>query len=70
MIGSVVLFVGMSINYRLLEREKEEEERERDYPKEECAAMLAPPSPSKAKEDDPSAAITMDEVARMDEDTV
>lgn len=74
MIGSIVLFIGMSINYRLLEREKKEEEkREKEEPKEESAAMLAPPS-SKAngdtEEDNPPAAVTMDEVARMDEDTV
>ncbi|TWW56083.1 monocarboxylate transporter 1-like [Takifugu flavidus] len=75
MIGSVILFIGMSINYRLLEREKKEEaKREREEPKEERAAMLAPPSPSKSNEDteekNPPAAVTVDEVARMDEDTV
>lgn len=75
MIGSVILFIGMSINYRLLEREKKEEaKREREEPKEECAAMLAPPSPSKSNEDAEEkslpAAVTVDEVARMDEDTV
>lgn len=75
MIGSIVLFIGMSINDRLLAREKKEEEkREKEEPKEECAAMLAPPSPSKTNEDaeenNAPTAITMDEVARMDEDTV
>lgn len=74
-IGSVILFIGMSINYRLLAREKKDEDRrEQEEPKEECAAMLAPPSPSKSNEDgeddNPPAGITMDEVARMDEDTV
>jgi MCP family monocarboxylic acid transporter-like MFS transporter 2 len=40
-ISSVFLFVGMGINYKLLEREKEEEERrETERPKEECTAML------------------------------
>nr|XP_046252178.1 monocarboxylate transporter 1-like [Scatophagus argus]XP_046252179.1 monocarboxylate transporter 1-like [Scatophagus argus] len=75
MVASVILFVGMSINYRLLERERKEEERkEREEPKEERAAMLAPPSPSKSNEDveenNTPAAVTMDEVVRMDEDTV
>lgn len=75
MVSSVVLFVGMSINYHLLERErKEAEKREREEPKEERTAMLAPPSPSKSNEDveenNTPAAVTMDEVAKMDEDTV
>uniref|UniRef100_A0A3Q3WXC0 Monocarboxylate transporter 1 n=1 Tax=Mola mola TaxID=94237 RepID=A0A3Q3WXC0_MOLML len=74
-IGSIILFVGMGINYRLLDREKKEEERrEREAPKEECAAMLAPPSPSKSNEDveenNATAGVAVDEVARMDEDTV
>ncbi|XP_018519961.1 monocarboxylate transporter 1 [Lates calcarifer] len=73
-IASVFLFVGMGINYHLLERErKEEERREREEPKEERAAMLAPPSPSKSNEranEDAPAAVTMDDVAKMDEDTV
>ncbi|KAM6976970.1 monocarboxylate transporter 1-like, partial [Aplochiton taeniatus] len=51
-VASVFLFVGMGINYRLLERERKEEERkEREEPKEERAAMLAPPSPAKEKEE-------------------
>ncbi|XP_020510552.2 monocarboxylate transporter 1-like [Labrus bergylta] len=74
-VASVVLFVGMGINYRLLERErKEEERRERDEPKEELTAMLAPPSPSKANEDGEEnnvpAAVTLAEISKMDEDTV
>ncbi|KAM9350752.1 monocarboxylate transporter 1-like [Symphorus nematophorus] len=74
-ISSVVLFVGMGINYRLLDKErKEEERREREEPKEERTAMLSPPSPSKSDEEvgenNVPAAVTLDEVARMDEDTV
>lgn len=74
-VASVVLFVGMGINYRLLDKErKEEERREREEPKEERTAMLAPPSPSKSDEEvgenNVPAAVTLDEVARMDEDTV
>ncbi|XP_054466013.1 monocarboxylate transporter 1-like [Anoplopoma fimbria] len=74
-VASVVLFVGMGINYRLLAREKKEEERkEREEPKEERTAMLAPASPSKsdgeAEENTVPAAIMLDEVAKMDEDTV
>lgn len=74
-VSSVILFIGMSINYRLLDRErKEEERREREQPKEERTAMLTPPSPSKSDEDkaeeNAPAAVTLDEVARMDEDTV
>lgn len=74
-ISSIILFVGMGINYRLLEREKKKaERREREEPKEERTAMLTPPSPSKSKEDmednDAAAAAASDNVARMDEDTV
>lgn len=74
-VASVILFVGMGINYRLLAQEKKEEERrEREEPKEERTAMLAPPSPSKspeeAEENDVQAAVTLDDVAKMDEDTV
>lgn len=70
----MILFVGMGINYRLLDREKKEaDRREREEPKEECAAMLAPPSPSKSKadaEDGAATAVASENVARMDEDTV
>ncbi|KAG8003005.1 Monocarboxylate transporter 1 [Nibea albiflora] len=73
-VASVVLFIGMGINYRLLDRERKAEEREEKDLKEERAAMLAPPSPSKsadgAEENNVSPAVTMDEVAKMDEDTV
>lgn len=74
-VASIVLFLGMGINYRLLAQEKKNEEsKEREEPKEERTAMLAPPSPSKsdegAEENATSAAVMLDEVARMDEDTV
>ncbi|XP_037540561.1 monocarboxylate transporter 1 [Nematolebias whitei] len=72
-IASVFLFVGMGINYHLLDKEKKEEEKkEREEPKEERTAMLDAPSPQKsdAAADDESAAITLDDVAKMDEDTV
>ncbi|XP_068601974.1 monocarboxylate transporter 1-like [Brachionichthys hirsutus] len=74
-LAGVILFVGMSINYRLLERERKAEERkEREEPKEERTAMLAPPSPSKSagepEDNDSPSAATLDEVARMDEDTM
>ncbi|XP_015822514.1 monocarboxylate transporter 1 [Nothobranchius furzeri] len=73
-ISSIFLFVGMGINYRLLDKEKKEEERkEREEPKEECTAMLEAPSKSKsgaAADNDESAAVTLDDVAKMDEDTV
>lgn len=72
-IGSIFLFVGMGINYHLLRRErKEEERREREQPKEERAAMLAPPPSSKSEEEEAEkgVAVTLDDVARMDEDTV
>lgn len=71
-VASLILFLGMGLNYRLLAKEKKNEERkEREEPKEERAAMLAPPSPSKSdgKNAEP-AAVVLDEVARMDEDTV
>ncbi|KAM9341859.1 monocarboxylate transporter 1-like [Pholidichthys leucotaenia] len=73
MIGSAFLFVGMGINYRLLDQErKAEERREKEEPKEERTAMLASSSPSKSDEDGSGApaTITMDDVAKMDEDTV
>ncbi|XP_045920562.1 monocarboxylate transporter 1-like [Micropterus dolomieu] len=75
LVSSVLLFVGMGINYHLLDRErKEEERRDREEPKGERDAMLAPPSPSKsiegATENSTPAAITLAEVAKMDEDTV
>nr|XP_040049339.1 monocarboxylate transporter 1-like [Gasterosteus aculeatus aculeatus]XP_040049341.1 monocarboxylate transporter 1-like [Gasterosteus aculeatus aculeatus] len=71
-VASLVLFLGMGLNYRLLAKEKKNEERkEREEPKEERAAMLAPPSPSKSDgENAEPAAVVLDEVARMDEDTV
>lgn len=76
-VASIFLFVGMGINYRLLDRERKEEERkEREEPKEEQAAMLAPPSPSKDKEEEKEegnltmTSIQLEDVARMDEDTV
>lgn len=73
MIASVILFVGMSINYRLVEREtKAAEKREKEEPKEERTAMLAAASPSKSNEMENStpSADVVEEVARMDEDTV
>lgn len=74
MIASVFLFVGMGINYCLLEREKKEEERRyRDEPKDESAAMLAPSPQSNSNEDVKNsvpAAVTLEDVAKMDEDTV
>lgn len=66
-IGSIFLFVGMGINYRMLDREKKAEEQKE---REERAAMLAPSSPAKSSEDGVPSAVTMDEVSRMDEDTV
>uniref|UniRef100_A0A3Q2T5K1 Monocarboxylate transporter 1 n=1 Tax=Fundulus heteroclitus TaxID=8078 RepID=A0A3Q2T5K1_FUNHE len=71
-ISSVFLFVGMGINYRLLDKEKKEEERlEREEPKEERAAMLE--ASPQSKSDDGAAdkdAVTMADVAKMDEDSV
>lgn len=74
MVASVFLFLGMGINYRLLDRErKAEEKRAKEQPKEECEAMLPPGSPAKSdgeSEKPPPTAVTLDDVARMDEDTV
>lgn len=68
-IASIFLFVGMGFNYHMLAREKKKEEEEarrdqREAP-EERAAMLAPDGDKNV-----AAAVTLDEVARMDEDTV
>lgn len=75
MVASVFLFVGMGTNYHLLDREKKaEERREKEQPKEECEAMLPPGSPAKSDGEDekapPPAKVSLDDVARMDEDTV
>ncbi|XP_068453907.1 monocarboxylate transporter 1-like [Clinocottus analis] len=77
-VASVILFLGMGINYRLLAREKKNNARKRrEETKEERTAMLAPPSPSKSaaeeageKQNAEPTAATLEEVARMDEDTV
>ncbi|KAM4571355.1 monocarboxylate transporter 1-like [Fundulus diaphanus] len=70
-IASVFLFVGMGINYRLLDKEKKEEERlEREEPKEERAAMLEASSPSKSDGAADKDGVTMADVAKMDEDSV
>lgn len=66
-ISSVFLFVGMGINYKLLEREKEEERRETERPKEECTAML---EGEKERGEESSEATPMTDVSKMDEDTV
>ncbi|XP_061591135.1 monocarboxylate transporter 1-like [Cololabis saira] len=72
-VASIFLFVGMGINYRLLDKEKKEEERKRrEEPKDERTAMLAP-SPSKTDQganNESAAVVTLDDVSRMDEDTV
>ncbi|KAM6924958.1 monocarboxylate transporter 1-like [Xenentodon cancila] len=72
-VSSIFLFVGMGINYRLLDKEKKEEERKgREEPKDECTAMLAP-SPSTTDEganNDCAAVVTLEDVSKMDEDTV
>lgn len=63
-VASVFLFLGMGFNYHMLAREKKEEARlQQQGAPEERAAMLA-------GEDKNVAAVTLDEVARMDEDTV
>ncbi|XP_038165263.1 monocarboxylate transporter 1-like [Cyprinodon tularosa] len=70
-VSSVFLFVGMGINYRLLDKEKKEEEREE--PKEERTAMLEATLQTKSEEaaaNNDSGAVTMADVAKMDEDTV
>lgn len=73
-ISSVFLFVGMGINYRLQDRErKAEEKKEKEQPKDERTAMLAPASPTsdeEGAEKTTPAPVTLDDVARMDEDTV
>lgn len=68
-VASVFLFVGMGINYHMLDKEKKEEERkEREELKEENTAMLEAATLSKPS--DEKDAVTMADVARMDEDTV
>lgn len=70
MVSSIFLFVGMGINYQLLDKEKKAEERkEREEPKDEHTAMLGAPSPS-STDDSANAVVTLDDVAKMDEDTV
>ncbi|XP_054648554.1 monocarboxylate transporter 1-like [Dunckerocampus dactyliophorus] len=69
-VASIFLFVGMGINYKLLDREKKQEENKE--PKEERAAMLAPASPSKShtEENDAPDAVKPEEDSKMDENTV
>nr|XP_057907040.1 monocarboxylate transporter 1-like [Doryrhamphus excisus] len=69
-IASIFLFVGMGINYRLLDQEKQREDSKE--PKEERAAMLAPASPSKSHTDGNDAADTVkpEEDSKMAENTV
>ena len=80
-LASVFLFLGMGLNYHLLAKEKRQEEREaRNQPPEERTAMLAPPAePQGDPQADPQGdhkespavpAISLEDVARMDEDTV
>ena len=76
-LASLFLFLGMGLNYHLLAKEKRQEEREaRDQPPEERTAMLAPPAdPQGEPQGDPQEspvlpAVSLEDVARMDEDTV
>ncbi|XP_068193688.1 monocarboxylate transporter 1-like [Antennarius striatus] len=73
-LAGIILFVGMSINYRLLDQERKEQEKmEQEEPKEERTAMLAPPlsqSGEETEENEAPSAVALEEVARMDEDTV
>ncbi|XP_053704934.1 monocarboxylate transporter 1-like [Synchiropus splendidus] len=68
-IASCILFVGMGINYRLLAREKKAEEmkEQEEAAAEEGKAMLASDTEENSV---PHAAVPLEEVARMDEDTV
>ncbi|XP_062855108.1 monocarboxylate transporter 1b [Trichomycterus rosablanca] len=71
-IASVFLFVGMGINYRLLDREKKAEERKAglEANDEETNIDNAMKEKEKEAENDVSTPLTHGSVAKMDEDTV
>lgn len=64
-IASVFLFVGMGINYRLLDREKKQEERQA-----KVEARKDPGAKGREPENDVAVPLTATEVSKMAEDTV
>ncbi|XP_053481322.1 monocarboxylate transporter 1b [Ictalurus furcatus] len=71
-VASVFLFVGMGINYHLLDREKKEEERKAGLEDKEQETNIdsAMKEREKEAENDVSIPLTKADVAKLDEDTV
>lgn len=69
-IASVFLFVGMGINYHLLDREKKEEERKAGLEDREQETNIDNAMKEKDAENDVSKPLTHADVANLDEDDV
>ncbi|KAL7884857.1 hypothetical protein AOLI_G00076270 [Acnodon oligacanthus] len=71
-VASVFLFVGMGINYRMLDRERKEEEKKAglEARDEETNIDNAIKEKEKEAENDVSTPLTQADLAKMDEDTV
>lgn len=70
MIASVFLFVGMGINYHLLDREKKEEERKAGLEDKEQETNIDKALKEKEAENDVSTPLTQADVAKLNEETV
>lgn len=69
-IASVFLFVGMGINYRLLDKERKEEEEKAGREDKEQETNMDNAMKEKEAENDVSTPLTQADVAKLDEDTV
>ncbi|XP_017324068.1 monocarboxylate transporter 1b [Ictalurus punctatus] len=71
-VASVFLFVGMGLNYHLLDRERKEEERKAGLEDKEQETNIdsAMKEREKEAENDASTTLTKADVAKLDEDTV
>ncbi|KAM9475287.1 monocarboxylate transporter 1b isoform 1-T3 [Clarias gariepinus] len=69
-IASVFLFVGMGINYHLLDREKKEEERKAGLEDKEQETNVDKALKEKEAENDVSTPLTQADVAKLNEETV
>lgn len=69
-IASVFLFVGMGINYHLLDKERKEEERKAGFEDKDQETNIDNAAKEKEAENDVSTPLTQADVAKLDEDTV
>lgn len=70
LIASVFLFVGMGINYHLLDKEKKEEERKAGLEDKDQETNIDNAVKEKDAENDVSTPLTQADVSKLDEDTV